>query len=147
MFDRVLNMPLDYLSCFVMVPKRDTLKCLALLNWLQYSLIFSLLWSHTWKHKIQANERLTKIKEKWSIIQFDVSDLSFIFVIPMSQKIHEEKWHVLFFIQMRVVVSRIKWRRLGKVTEYRLLKSGKVGKFRGHFQVKNLLWVVMIWVF
>ena len=77
----------------------------------------------------------------------DVSDLSFIFVIPMSQKIHEEKWHVLFFIQMKVVVSRMKWRRLGKVTEYRLVKSGKVRKFRGHFQVKNLLWVVMIWVF
>ena len=36
-------------------------------------------------HKIQANERLTKIKEKWSTIKFDISDLSFIFFIPISQ--------------------------------------------------------------
>ena len=44
-------------------------------------------WSHTSKYKIQANERLTKNFKKWSTIQFDVSDRSFIFFIPMSQAI------------------------------------------------------------
>ena len=39
--------------------------------------IFSLFWSYAWKHIIQANKRLTKIKEKWSSIQFDVFILSF----------------------------------------------------------------------
>ena len=46
------------------------------LNWEFPAPIF---WSHTWKYKIQANESLTKIKEKWSNIQFDS--------IPMSQTI------------------------------------------------------------
>ena len=39
------------------------------------------------KYDIQVNERLTKIKEKWSSIKFDVVVLSFIFFIPMSQTI------------------------------------------------------------
>ena len=39
----------------------------------------------SWRYKIQANERLSEIKQKWSSIQFDVSYLSFIFFIPMSQ--------------------------------------------------------------
>ena len=47
--------------------------------------IFSLCWSHTLKYEIQANERLTKIKEKWSTIKFDISYLSFIFFILISQ--------------------------------------------------------------
>ena len=36
---------------------------------------------------IQANKGLTKVQEKWSTIQFDVFDLSFIFFVPMSQKV------------------------------------------------------------
>ena len=36
------------------------------------------------KYNIQANERLTKVKEKWSTIRFDIFDLSFIFYILMS---------------------------------------------------------------
>ena len=38
--------------------------------------IFSLFWIHARKYNIQANERLTKVKEKWSTIQFYVFDLS-----------------------------------------------------------------------
>ena len=49
--------------------------------------IFSLLWSQTWKNNIQANERLAKVKEKWSTIQFDVFVLSFIFYILMFETI------------------------------------------------------------
>ena len=57
-------------------------------NWLQYSLKtknFPLFWSHTLKYNIQANERLTKVKEKWETIKFDVFVLSFIFFVPMFQ--------------------------------------------------------------
>ena len=39
--------------------------------------IFPLFGSHTWKYIIQVNERLTKMKEKCSTIQFDIYDLSF----------------------------------------------------------------------
>ena len=59
-------------------------------NWLEYSLQtknFSLFWSHTWKYDIEANERLTKVKEKWSTINVDVFVLSFIFFVPMAQTI------------------------------------------------------------
>ena len=38
------------------------------------------------KSNIQANGSLTKIKEKWSTVQFDVFDLSIIFSVPMSQQ-------------------------------------------------------------
>ena len=41
----------------------------------------------TWKYNIQANESITKIKEKWTIIQFDAFVLCFIFFIAMPQTI------------------------------------------------------------
>ena len=41
--------------------------------------IFALFRSNIWKCNIQADEGLTKIKEKWSTIKFDVFILSFIF--------------------------------------------------------------------
>ena len=47
---------------------------------------FPLFWRHSWKYNIQVNESLTKVKEEWSTIKFDVFLLSFIFFIPMSQK-------------------------------------------------------------
>ena len=49
--------------------------------------IFAWFWSHSWKYNIQANESLTKVKEKWSTIQVDLFYLSFIFFIPMFQTI------------------------------------------------------------
>ena len=71
--------------------KRDTHKCLiyAKTDYSIHSKLTSLplFWSNTWKYKTRANGRLTKIKEKWSTIQFDVSDLSFIIFIPMCQTI------------------------------------------------------------
>ena len=36
------------------------------------------------KYNTQAKEKLTKVKRKWSGIQFDVFDLSFIFFNAMS---------------------------------------------------------------
>ena len=49
--------------------------------------IFLLFWSHTWKCNIQASKKLTKVKEKWSSIKFDVFILSFILFILMSQNL------------------------------------------------------------
>ena len=74
MFDKVLNMSLAYLSCFVMVLRGIQGNVLYMPDW---------FWSHTWKYYIQANKRLTKVKEKWSTIQF----CSFILFIPVSQTI------------------------------------------------------------
>ena len=51
--------------------------------------IFPLFGSHTWKYNIQVNERLTKMKEKCSTIQFDIYDLSFSsFQCPRKQVIN-----------------------------------------------------------
>ena len=73
-------MPVDYLSCFVVVLRGIHMT----INIFQtdYSVhlrlqIFPLFWSHTRKCDIWANESLIKIKEKWSAIQFDVFVLSF----------------------------------------------------------------------
>ena len=54
--------------------------------------------SHIWKYKIQANKRLTKAKEKWSTVKFNVCVLSFIFLVPMFQtKWHAcQQWHVSY---------------------------------------------------
>ena len=49
--------------------------------------IFPIFWSHSWKYNIQPNERLTKVKEKWSTFQFDLFDLSFVLFIPVFQTI------------------------------------------------------------
>ena len=49
--------------------------------------IFPVLWSNAWKYNIQTKKRLTKVKEKWRTMQFDIFDLSFIFYIPVSQTV------------------------------------------------------------
>ena len=119
---RVLNMPLDYLSCFAVV-LRGILGNFDICE-TDYSIHsklqnFPLFWSHTWKYSNQVNERLTKAKEKWSIIQFDVFVLSFsLFECP--SKCHTQKRCVLVFTRIRRVarvlcapaIARIKCRRL-----------------------------------
>ena len=75
------------------------------------------------QYKIQANERLTKVKEKSSTIKFDVFVRSFILLcsnVP-ENKCHKHKWHLLFFTRIKLVarvlvcagaITRIKWRRM-----------------------------------
>ena len=45
--------------------------------YLLQSKTFPLFWSYILKHNIQANEAMTKVKEKWSTIKFDFFVLSF----------------------------------------------------------------------
>ena len=52
--------------------------------------MFPLFWSHTWKYKIQVHKSLSKVKEKWSTIQFDVF-LSFYYVLPFNAT--DSNWH------------------------------------------------------
>ena len=101
-------------------------------NWLYYSLqtknfpfILKLYYN------IEANERLTKIKEKWSTIKFNVFVLSFTFFVPMSQTISVKNrngacyflqtFYIytflhFYFLVARVLtcsaraITRIKWR-------------------------------------
>ena len=78
MFDRGLNVPLDYLICFSVAPrmlhgKVDISQTDCSIH--SKLIIFSLFWSHTWKYNIQVNEGL-----------IDVFVISFIF-ISMSQKV------------------------------------------------------------
>ena len=80
---------------------RDTHEGWYIPNWLQYphqTKNFPLLRSHIRKYKIQANKRLTKAKEKWSTVKFNVCVLSFIFLVPMFQtKWHAcQQWHVSY---------------------------------------------------
>ena len=81
-------MPLDYLSCFAVVLRRiyGNIDICQTNYTIPSALKFSPYSEVQWKYNIQVNERLTKVKEKWSTIQFDVL-YSFIFFIPMSQTI------------------------------------------------------------
>ena len=83
MYVTVLNMPLDYLSCFTMVLRGIHRK--VDISQTDYSIHSKLriFWSHTQKYTIKANERL----KKWSTIKFDILVLSLIFFVPMSQTI------------------------------------------------------------
>ena len=96
--------------------KRVTWKHWYMPNWLQYFLqtffrIFPLFWSHTWKWKrnIQVNKMLTKVNEKWSTIQFDAfsmfcSFFHFIHSIVQDNKFHKQKWHMLFFTCIKLMM-------------------------------------------
>ena len=79
-----------FLKLFCRGSERDKRYHLTFISQTDYSinsklLILPLFWSHTWKYNIEGSERLTKVKEKWLTIQFDVFDLSFIYFIPMFQ--------------------------------------------------------------
>ena len=123
-------MSLDYLSCFAVVPRGIHGKVdICRTNYNIYSKlgIFSLLWSHTWKYNIQADKRLTKVKEKWSTIRFDIflSFFHFLHSYVPDNKCHKQKWHVIFFTCIKLVASvlacaraiaSIKWIRLDSNT-------------------------------
>ena len=79
--------------------------------------------SHIWNNNIQASKRLTKVKEKWSAIQFDVflSFFHFLHSDVPDNKYHKQKGHVLFSAHIKLVVhvlmcvhviACIKWRSL-----------------------------------
>ena len=136
MFGRVLNMARDYLS-FSVVLKRihRSIDIYQTDHSIHSKLrIFPLFSSHSWKCNIQTNERLTKVKAKWSPIQFDVFDLSFIHFLHSNvpdNKSNEQKWHVLFLTLIKLVahvlacasaVARIKWRRMNPII-YKFFKD------------------------
>ena len=118
MSDSVLNTS-GLLKLFCLGSKRNTQEVWYMSDWLYYSLQtnnFPLFWSHARKYNIQANEKLTKVKEKWSTNKFDVFVYLFIFF-----KCHKQKWCVLFLTYVDLVarvlacvyaIPQIKWRRL-----------------------------------
>ena len=62
MFEIVLNIPLDFLSCVAMVLRE---RYSGLFDICQTDCsVFPLFRSHSWKYNIQANKKLTKVKEK-----------------------------------------------------------------------------------
>ena len=94
-----------------------------------------------------------KVKEKWSTIKFQFVCLN----VP-DNKFHKQKWHVLFFACIKLVVcvlvcacaiACIKWRRLNVSLLrknyfsflYYVLVSWFSGKF-GNCIVKNEKWIV-----
>ena len=117
-------MSLDYLNWIAMVLRyMDTQECLYMPYWLYYSLQnFPLFWYHTWKYNIQASKRLTKVKEKWSTIQYDV--FAIFHFLPSNvpdNMCHKYKWQMQFFTCVRLVphilvfahaIACIKWRWL-----------------------------------
>ena len=82
-------------------------------------------------YNFQANERLKKNTEKWSTIQFDVFDLSFVFSIPIRQAISvinrsgacyfshvSNLWHVCWHVRVQSHTSNGQdWYRL--LTEFK----------------------------
>ena len=59
MFDKVLNMPLHYLCCFVLVLREIHGKVHICETDYSINSKLSVFPSHTWNYNIQANERLT----------------------------------------------------------------------------------------
>ena len=107
MFDMVLNLLLDFLSCFAVVLREILETAWYMPNW-SYCIhsklrIFPLLRSHRWKYNIQANKRLTNVKEKWWLFHL----MFFIFLsFPSLQcpiKCYKQKWGVLFFTLIKLV--------------------------------------------
>ena len=89
MFDKVLDMPLDHLNCFAVVLKGIQGKvgiCQTdySINSKQRIFPYSNV-IHGSVYNIQANERLTRVKEKQSTTKLGVFVLSFIFFVPMYQ--------------------------------------------------------------
>ena len=74
--------------------------------------IFPLFWSHTSKYKIQANERLTKIKKTDQLFNLTFPTFHFLHSNGPDNKCHKQKWHVLFHTHQTRAIARIKWRRL-----------------------------------
>ena len=115
------------LKLFYRGSKRDKQESWYMPNWLQYSLQmknFPLFWSHAWKYNIQANKRLTKIKEKRSTIKLNVFVLTFIFFhlnVPDNKCQNKSGMRYYFLTRIKLVVrvllcvrviARIKCRRL-----------------------------------
>ena len=117
-------MPLDYLGCFAAVLRGIHGKvdiCQTDYNIHSKLRIFCLFWSHTWKYNIQADKRLTKVKEKRSTIQFDILILLyFLHSNVPDNNCHKQKWRVLFFTRIKLVacaraIARTKWIRLRNI--------------------------------
>ena len=128
-FDRVLNIPLDYLSCFAVVLRGihgNVEMCQT-----EYSIpsklirkLFPLFWSHTWKYNIQVDERSTKVNRSLYNFTFFLMFLLFHFLhsnVSDKNECHKKKWRVLFFTRIQLVahvpacvrvIARIKWIRL-----------------------------------
>ena len=90
MLDRVLNMPLHYLSCCAVVLRGIHGKLdICQIDYNIHSRLKIFLYSEV-RHgntTFQDNEGFTKFKETWSTIKFDVFVLSLISFLPMSQTI------------------------------------------------------------
>ena len=122
-FDRVLNMPVDYLSCFAVI-LRGMHKKVDIWQ-IDYS-IHSKLRIFSYSEVIHGNTtfKLTKgqqrLKENDQVFSFS-SFFCFLCSNVPDNKCHKQKWRVLFFTRFKLVVrvlacmsviARIKWRRL-----------------------------------
>ena len=112
MSDRILNMPLDYLSCSGVVLLLNTGEGWYMTNWLYYSFQtenFFLIW-------------MSYMKVSCSFFHFLHSNVS-------DNKCHKQKWCMLFFTCIKLAIhvlvcacafSDIKWRRLHIIFIYLL---------------------------
>ena len=135
-------MPLDYVSWIAMALRyMDTRECWYMPNWLYYLLQtknFLLFWSHTWKYGIQPRERLTKIKEKWSSIQFDVFVLSLIFFVPMTQTISV----INISDACNFLHASNYWHMWGS---QKLLHGLVSRELTAYLSIFNLFWLIALW--
>ena len=103
MFHRVLIMPLDYLSCFA---KRETPE-----NWYMPNIYllqtknFPLFWGHN----IQAKEKTINHWIRYSLLYFFHSN------VP-DNKYNKQKWYVLFFTCIKIVVHMLSCSHQMKMT-------------------------------
>ena len=126
MFDRVLNMPLDYLNCFAMMLRgiHDKVDSISQTDYSIYSklIIFpysEVIYGSTTFKLTKGLQSLEKNDQLFNLMF--CSFFHFLcFNVPDS-KCHKQKWRVLFFTRIKLeacglecthVIALIKWRRL-----------------------------------
>ena len=130
MLDKVLNMPLNYLSCFAVVLRGYVGRLIhaKLIIVFTKTKNFPLFWSHTWMYNTET-WKLTKVYRKIKgqrkmtnyYLWFFCFFFHFLCFNVPDNKCHKQKWCLLFFTRIKLVacvlacvraIACIKWRRL-----------------------------------
>ena len=109
MFDRVLNMPLDYLSYFAMVLKRIHGK--VDISQTDYSIHSKLIFPYSEIIHGSTTLKLMKGQQQRLKNNHQPLNLMFLFFLSFSSfqsnvpenKCHKQKWHMLFFTRIKLV--------------------------------------------
>ena len=113
--------------------------------------IFSLLWDHNSKYKIEANERLKKILKKLSTIQFDLWVSLFISVINRSGTCYfthaPNQWHLCWCAHVLLHASNGEewlWTRIQNLSQDMFPRINNSGHKSWGIPVKKFTFCILL---